>query len=93
MTYQDYFHELFAASSVLLSCFLCGYYLVMVQNNDVKPHFLSWLIWSTAGLISFSSQWWLGAGIGAWATGLNACLMMIISYCCWKKQWHHVSKP
>jgi hypothetical protein len=42
-------------------------YLYDIVRGDTRPHRVSWLVWSCAGVLGFGAAHDAGAGAGAWA--------------------------
>ena len=54
-------------------------YLLDTIQKKIRPHFISWLIWSIITMIAFFSQLEKGAGAGAWVTGMMGLTNIIIA--------------
>ena len=54
-------------------------YIRGIVKGDTKPHIFTWVIWIVMTAIAFAAQITKGAGPGAWATGVNVILAIIIT--------------
>lgn len=65
-------NQLFAFLAIALVLAAYVPYIVKILRGKVKPHPISWLIFSIAGASVFSLQTSYGSGVGAYATGVMA---------------------
>lgn len=61
-------------------------YIRSIFNQHTKPHVFSWLIWSITTFIFFFAQLDDGAGVGAWPTGVSACITSFVAYLAYLKK-------
>ena len=61
-------------------------YIRSIFNQHTKPHVFSWLIWSITTFIVFFAQLDDGAGVGAWPTGVSACITSFVAYLAYLKK-------
>lgn len=66
-------------------------YLLDSIRGKIKPHFVSWLIWSIITLIAFFGQMEKGAGSGAWVTGAMGVTNIIIAAFAFKNGTRNVT--
>ena len=61
-------------------------YIHSIVNKQTQPHVFSWLIWSITTFIVFFAQLDDGAGVGAWPTGVSACVTSFVAYMAYQKK-------
>jgi hypothetical protein len=55
-------------------------YIKVIRAGQVKPHFLSWLIWSLTTSIVFVAQLAAEGGAGAWPTAVSAMITLYVAW-------------
>lgn len=66
-------------------------YLLDTIRGKIKPHFISWLIWSIITIIAFLGQMEKGAGSGAWVTGAMGVTNVVIAIFAFKNGTRNVT--
>lgn len=54
-------------------------YIISILKGNTKPHLFTWVIWIVMTAIAFAAQIVGGAGPGAWTTGINVVLAVVIA--------------
>lgn len=83
--------ELLGSVAVLISIAGVLPYLRETIQGRIKPHFISWLIWSIITIIAFLGQWAKGAGPGAWVTGAMGLTNIIIAIFAFKNGTRNIT--
>jgi hypothetical protein len=69
---------IFTIIAVILEIVANFPYIRDILAKKTKPHFFTWLIWTTLTWISFFILVSEGAGVGAWVTGITALTCLVI---------------
>ncbi|MBQ0724063.1 MAG: hypothetical protein KBT50_03100 [Cycloclasticus sp.] len=78
--------EMLSLAAIILTFVAFIPYIRSIFNQQTKPHVFSWLIWSITTFIVFVAQLDDGAGIGAWPTGVSACVTSFVAYLAYLKK-------
>lgn len=54
-------------------------YFYSIWLGRTRPHGFSWFIWGLLTAIAYFAQAQNGAGAGSWATGVTACVCLLVS--------------
>lgn len=71
--------ELFGIAAVLLAVANYLPYLIGSFTGKVTPHIFTWSLWFILTSVAFYAQLTSGGGIGAWATGTTAFIILLIT--------------
>lgn len=72
--------ETLSLAAIVLTFIAFIPYIRSIVNKQTRPHVFSWLIWSITTFIVFFAQLDDGAGVGAWPTGVSACITSFVAY-------------
>jgi len=67
-------------------------YFLDTIHKKIRPHFISWLIWSIVSIVAFLGQWVKGGGAGSWSTGMTGLIAIIITLFAFKNGTRNVTK-
>src|SRR3954454_19575370 len=74
-----------AGAAVALTVFGTGPYLIGTFRGRIRPHAVTWFIWTVTTFIAFLGQVVGGGGLGAAAAGISAVVAATISgYAFWR---------
>jgi len=71
--------ELFGLLAVVLAVINYLPYLIGSITGSKKPHLFTWALWFILTSVAFFAQIESGGGIGAWATGTTAFIILLIT--------------
>jgi len=71
--------ELFGIAAVVLALINYLPYLFGSLTKKIKPHIFTWSLWFILTSVAFYAQFTSGGGIGAWATGTTAFILLLIT--------------
>lgn len=75
---MDYRHVIGAIAIIIqLVCIIP--YFIGLFNKKIKPHGFTWLLWGSLSAITFVIQLYESAGAGAWLTGVNAAIPLMVA--------------
>jgi len=78
--------EVLGLIAVILSVVGFIPYIISIYKGTTKPHVFSWIVWFIATAIIFFAQVTANGGPGAWATGVSAVLVALITVLAYKRQ-------
>lgn len=70
--------EIFGLASLAVTLLQYGPYCWKTYSGRLRPHVFSYIIWGFGSAIVAAAQWAAGAGPGAWAMALVACLCFLV---------------
>jgi hypothetical protein len=76
--------EVLTVLATLLAIASFAPYIADTLRGRTKPHLYTYLIWTAVTVLVFAGQLEGGAGVGAWATGVVALLLLIVLLLCFK---------
>src|SRR5204862_5212374 len=75
----DHMKELAASAAVVITVLGTGPYLVGMLRREVRPHAVTWFVWTVTTLVAFIGQVVGGGGLGAAAAGASALVGAVIT--------------
>lgn len=69
----------FGSAAVVLAVANYLPYLVGSLRGSITPHIFTWALWLILTSVAFYAQLTSGGGIGAWATGVTAFIILLIT--------------
>lgn len=71
----------FGVLSLILSGMAYAPYIRAMLKRQIRPHLLSWIVWSLISLIAYLAQQSGDAGAGSWAVGFSTLCCSFIAVC------------
>jgi len=71
--------EIFGAAAVVLAIVNYLPYLIGSLTGKSTPHVFTWSLWFLLTSVAFFAQFTSGGGIGSWATGITAFIILLIA--------------
>ncbi len=71
--------ELFGVLAIMLAVINYLPYLIGSIRGTVTPHLFTWSLWFLLTSVAFVAQLTTGGGIGSWATGTTALIILFIT--------------
>ena len=84
--------EIIGAITVLMAVALHIPYLIHSIQGKIKPHPVTWILWTFLTFVIFFAQFLDGAGPGSWGTGVVALICLGIAISSLKNGLSHIKK-
>ena len=81
-----FFKEICGTIAVVLNFFAFIPLIISIKKGKVKPHLISWIIWSIATITVFIAQVYKNAGYGALSIGVSGLLCLFVVYLAYVKK-------
>jgi hypothetical protein len=77
--------EIIGIVTIILAVIGYGPYFSDIFKGKTKPHLFSWILYTITTVLVFIGQVQKGGGPGAWSTGVNAILIVLVTFLTIKK--------
>lgn len=78
--------EAFSVIAIIITFISFFPYIRSIIKQDIKPHMISWVIWSILTITVFFAQLADKGGTGAWPTGVSGLITIFIAILAYKKR-------